>query len=140
VTTVAHEVRKPVFVPPRQSWGDAFYATILGWVMASVVAFVAVIAAHALGVLSGSFVGIADKGLRTWPYPENGTFSLVANAVVWLDMVALTALLVRGVLADRIGPVSAVPIAVVLAVTGFVPLLPHGALDLPGLVAFGVTA
>jgi hypothetical protein len=133
VTSVAHEAR-PEFVPPRPSFGDAFYATLLGFVIACVVTIVPVAGAAWLGLAGRELVGFGGEGLRDWPYPRNGTFSLVANAVVYLDLLAFTALFVRGILADRVGPMSTVPIFVVLAVTGFAPLLPHGFLNAPGIV------
>jgi hypothetical protein len=133
VTTVAHEAR-PEFVPPKPSFGDALYATLLGFVVANLVVVVPVVVATWLGLAGRELVGFGGEGLRNWPYQRNGTFSLVANGVVWFDLLAFTALVVRGVLADRVGPLSAVPIFVVLAVTGFAPLLPHGFLHAPGVV------
>jgi hypothetical protein len=59
--------------------------------------------------------------------------------VVWLSILVLTALLIRGLLADRMQwPVSTLPIFVALAITGFAPFIPRGLLDVPwaiGLLA-----
>jgi hypothetical protein len=141
VTTVAHHGRSPAYLAPRPSWGDAFAAAILGWVIASVLLLVPVLLALWLGLAGRSgTVGLGGGGLRDWPYPRNGDLSLAANLVVWGAIFALTALLVRGMLADRVGPVSAVPIFAVLAVTGFAPFVPHGLLQMPLPVAFVLSA
>jgi hypothetical protein len=141
VSTVAHEGRPPADFAPRPSWRDAFVATIVGWVTAAGLVLVPILVAFWLGLVGRSGAGgLGGEGLRDWPYPRNGDLSLLANTVVWLELLALTALVVRAVLADRVGPVSAVPIFVVLAVTGFVPLLPRGLLDMPFLVAFLASA
>jgi hypothetical protein len=134
VTTVAHGASRE-FVPPRPGFGDALYATLLGFVIASVVVLVPVFVATWLGLAGREPYGpFGGGGLLDWPYRRTGTFSLIANAVVCLELLAFTALFVRGMLADRVGPVSTVPIFVVLAVTGLAPLIPHGFLDAPGIV------
>jgi hypothetical protein len=141
MTTLAGEGGSPAFSAPRPSFGDAVVATILGWIAASLALLVPVLLAHWLGLVGRpGFVSWGGEGLRDWPYARNGAFSLLANLVVWLSIVGLTALFVRGMLSDRVGPLSAVPIFVVLAVTGFVPLLPHGVLDMPGVIAFLASA
>jgi hypothetical protein len=140
MTTVAHD-GWPANLAPRPSWRDAFAAMLLGWVTATVLVIVPVLLAHWLGLVGRTgMIGLGGSGLRDWPYPANGELSLFANAIVWLEIVALTSLLVRGMLADRVGPISAVPIFIALAVTGFVPLLPHGLLHLPLPVAFLASA
>lgn len=134
MATVAHEAPRE-FVPPQPSFGDALYATLLGFVIASVVVLVPVLLAMWLGLAGRELYGpFGGDGLLDWPYRRTGPFSLVANAVVCVELLAFTALFVRGMLADRVGPVSTVPIFVVLAVTGLAPLIPHGFLDAPGVV------
>jgi hypothetical protein len=93
-------------------------------------------AAQALGLVERP----TGSGLRDWPYPEAGLSSLAANAVVWVWILALTALVIRGLLADRSTPaISAVTVFCVLALTGFAPGLPRGLLDLPLPAAFVFT-
>ena len=142
MSTAASEVRPPAFVTPQPSFGDAFCATLLGFVIASVLVIAPVLVAHWLGLAGDRFVGLGQDEVSplSWPYERNGAFSVVANLVVWIEVLAFTALLVRGMLADRVGPLSAVPIFVVLAVTGFAPLLPHGLLMMPGIIALLASA
>jgi hypothetical protein len=97
---------------------------------------VAVTAAQPLGLVERP----AGNGLRDWPYPEAGLSSLAANAVVWAWILALTALVIRGLLADRSTPaISAVTVFCILVLTGFAPGLPRGLLDLPVPAAFVFT-
>jgi hypothetical protein len=135
VTTVAHEAR---LSPGRPApWGVAIGATFIAWVAAAVIVGAVSFLSAELGLVwrpSGS-------GPATWPYPDTGAWSLAANVVVWTWIVALTALVLRGALADRFERrVSAVPIAAALALTGFAPFLPRGVFDLPWPVGLLATA
>ena len=135
MTSVAHELS--AVRPPRPSWRATLWAAFLGWFFAFVAIAALGMAAAALGLMSRP----DGSGLRDWPYPEAGRASLAANAVVWTWILALTALLIRWLLAPAVRrPVSAVAIFVVLALTGFAPFLPRGLLDAPWLVALLVTA
>lgn len=112
-------------------------AAFLGWFVAWVFIVVVGLAAWRLGLVQRP----QGSGLHDWPYPEAGRASLAANTVVWLWVLALTALLIRGLFADRIQrPVSAVSIFLLLVLTGFAPALPHGLLELPWLVSLVATA
>src|SRR5262245_44639960 len=108
--------------PARPSWRATLLAAFLGWIFASFVIAALATAALALGLMSRP----VGSGLHDWPYPNAGWASLAANAVVWTWILALTALLIRWLLAREVrNPVSAVTIFVVLALTGFAPLLPR---------------
>jgi hypothetical protein len=123
--------------PPLPSWGTALGAALLGWVIAGCFVLVPTLVADWIGLVGRP----AGDGLRDWPYPDAGWYSLVANSIVWLVILAATALPVRGMLADRVDrPVSAVVVFPVLAITGFAPLLPRGLLDLPWPIALLVAA
>lgn len=121
MSSVAQEA-PPNFAPPAlPSWGTAATAAFLGWTISAFSVGAVGLAANALGLLGR----VEGTGLRDWPFPAAGWESTAANTLVWLWILALTALLVRGMLADRVGrPVSALAICAVLAITGFVPLLP----------------
>ncbi len=137
MSSVAHGARLPVVRPPLPSWRAALTAVFMGWFFAFIAVAVVGLAASQVGLIERPHGG----GLRDLPYPEAGRASFVANAVVWLWILALTALLIRGLLADRAPrPVSAFAIFVILAFSGFAPLLPRGLLDLPWLVALLATA
>jgi hypothetical protein len=96
----------------------------------------------AIIALELGFLGRSSgSGLRGWPYPEAGWASVVANSVVWLLILALASLLIRGFLADRSGrPISSATVFAVLLVTGFAPFVPRGLLNLPALIALLATA
>jgi hypothetical protein len=112
-------------------------AAFLGWAIALCFLGALVVLVEALGLLGR----VEGTGLRDWPFPAAGWAGIAANAVVWLWILALTALFVRGMLADRVGrPVSALPIFAVLVITGFAPLVPRGLFDVPWPVAFLGTA
>jgi hypothetical protein len=109
----------------------------MGWFIAWFAVAALALGASQLGLLERP----QGRGLRDWPYPEAGLASLVANAIVWVSILAVTALLIRGLFADRSQRrVSALPIFVVLAVTGFAPFLPRGLLDLPWAISLLATA
>jgi hypothetical protein len=135
MTSVAHESRE-LTRSPRPSWRAAFVATFLGWALAGIAVGALYAVAWELGLVGRPF----GSGLRDWPYPEAGWSSLVANVVVWLWILAATALLIRGLLADRSErPLSAATVFVVLLATGFAPV-PHGLLDPSWLVGLIITA
>jgi hypothetical protein len=137
VSSIAQEARPDLFRPRLPSWGTALAAAFLGWSIAVLFFGAIVVLVDALGLI-GSVEG---TGLRDWPFPAAGWEGVAANTVVWLWILALTALFIRGMLADRVGrPVSALPIFAVLVITGFAPLLPHGLIDAPWPVALLVTA
>lgn len=134
VTSVAHDL--PAVRPALPSWRATLWAAFLGWFFAFFAIAALGTAAAALGLISRP----DGSGLHDWPYPEAGRASLAANVVVWTWILALTALLIRWLLAPEVRrPVSAVTIFFVLALTGFAPFLPHGLLDAPWLVALLVT-
>jgi hypothetical protein len=136
MTSIAHEPRE-LTGSPRPSWRAVFVAAFLGWAFANIAVGGLAIAATELGLLGRPY----GDGLRDWPYPEAGWTSLAANTIVWLWIFAATALLIRGLLADRSErPVSAVIVFVIIVVTGFAPLLPHGLLDPDWPFAFILTA
>jgi hypothetical protein len=136
MSTVVHGARSSVDRPRLPSWRAALVSTFLGGALVWLVAVLAATAAQALGLLGRP----AGSGLRDWPYPEAGLSSLAANAVVWVWILALTALVIRGLLADRSTPaISAVTVFCILLVTGFAPALPRGLLDLPLPAAFVLT-
>jgi hypothetical protein len=109
----------------------------MGWFFSWFAVAALALAASRLGLLERP----QGRDLRDWPYPEAGLASLAANAIVWVWIIALTALLIRGLLADRAyWRVSALPIFVVLALTGFAPFLPRGLLELPWAISLLATA
>jgi hypothetical protein len=128
VSSLAHGVTLPVIRPSLPTWRIAVTAVLMGWFFAWFAVVALALAASQLGLLERPQGG----GPPDWPYPEAGLASLAANAIVWVWIIALTALLIRGLLADRTHRrVSALPIFVVLALTGFAPFLPRGLFDLP---------
>ena len=136
MSTVAHEARSGVGRPRLPSWRAAFVSAFLGWVVVLWAVVAAALAVQQLGLV----VRPAGSGLRDWPYPEAGLSSLAANAVVWAWILVLTALVIRGLLADRSTPaISAVTVFCILVLTGFAPGLPRGLLDLPVPAAFVFT-
>jgi hypothetical protein len=135
MTSLAHEGRD-FARSPRLGWGAALTAAFLGWVLAGFAVALLGIVAWELGLVGRS----SGSAIRDWPYPEAGWPSLLANTIVWLWIFAATALLVRGLLADRSErPVSAATVFVILLATGFAPV-PHGLLELPWLVGLILTA
>jgi hypothetical protein len=139
VSSVAHEL--PAGRPPLPSWGAAIASAFFGAFLAYFCLGVVALAGAKLGLLSLDIARPVRDGLRDWPYPEAGRLSLAANAVVWVWVLALTALVVARLLARSVRrPVSAVMVFGVLAVTGFAPFLPRGLLDPPWLVALLLTA
>jgi hypothetical protein len=136
MSTVVQEAPSGVDRPRLPSWRAALVSALLGVALVWCAVVAATTAAEALGLIGRP----AGSGLRDWPYPEAGLSSLAANAVVWVWILALTALVIRGLLADRSTPaISAVPVFCVLALTGFAPGLPRGLLDLPLPAAFVFT-
>ena len=136
MSTVAHEARSGVDRRRLPSWRAAFVSAFLGGALVSLAVVVAATTAQALGLVGRP----AGSGLRDWPYPEAGLSSLAANAVVWVWILTLTALVIRGLLADRSTPaISAVTVFCILVLTGFAPGLPRGLLDLPVPAAFVFT-
>jgi hypothetical protein len=136
VSALAHEARLPVLRPPRPTWRAAITAALMGWFFALLAVLAAGFVAWQLGLIERP----GGRGLRDWPYPEAGQGSLTANVIVWLSILVLTALLIRGLLAERMqSPVSALPIFVALAITGFAPLIPRGLLDVPWAIALLAT-
>jgi hypothetical protein len=110
---------------------------LFGWFFASCFVGLLAIIALELGLVGRS----SGSGLRGWPYPEAGWASVVANSVVWVLIFALTALLIRGFLADRSGqPISSSVVFAVLLITGFAPFVPRGILSLPWPIALLATA
>jgi hypothetical protein len=137
MTSVAHETGTRFARSPLPSWGAALAAAFLGWVIASFLVGALGLVAMELGFLGRS----SGSGLRSWPYPEAGWASVAANSVVWLWIFAATALLIRGLFADRSGrPISSVVVFSVLLVTGFAPLVPRGLLSLSWPLALLATA
>lgn len=137
MATVAHDARSGVGRPRLPTWTATLTSAFLGWILASAVLSVVAIAANALGL----FARPTGGGVSDWPFPDAGLASMAANVVVWAWILALNALFVRGLLADRSTPaVSAATVACVLTITGFAPGLPRGLLDLPWPVAFVATA
>jgi hypothetical protein len=135
MTSITQEPRE-LTGSPRPSWGAAFAAAFLGWAFASMAVGGLSIAAWELGLMGRPY----GDGLRDWPYPEAGWSSLGANTIVWLWIFAATALLIRGLLADRSErPVSAAIIFIIIVATGFAPL-PHGLLEPEWPVALILTA
>lgn len=136
MTSVAHESRE-LTRSPLPSWRAAFVAAFLGWALAGIAVGALYAVAWELGLVGRPSGG----GLRDWPYPEAGWGSLLANAIVWIWIFALTALLIRGLFADRIQrPVSAATIFVILLATGLAPAVPRGLLESPWPVALIFTA
>jgi hypothetical protein len=137
MTSVAHEGGRDAARSPLPSWGAAFAAAFVGWALASFTLVAVFAAAWELGLAGRPSGG----GLRDWPYPDAGWGSLLANAIVWIWIFALTALLIRGLFADRIQrPVSAATIFVILVATGFAPAVPRGVLESPWPIALIFTA
>jgi hypothetical protein len=131
VTSVAHETPR-LARTPLPSWRAALVSALFGWFFASCFFGLLAIIALELGFLGRT----SGSGLRGWPYPEAGWASVLANSVVWFLIFALTALLIRGFLADRSGrPISSAMVFPVLLVTGFAPAVPRGLLSLPWPVA-----
>jgi hypothetical protein len=127
MSSVAHGARLPVIRRSPPGWRATFLAAVLGWLFAQIAVGVAWAAAWGLGIARKP----QGSGLSDWPYPDAGWWSLAANTVVWVWIFALTALLIRGVLSDRIGrPISAFTIFCALTITGFAPFIPRGLLDL----------
>jgi hypothetical protein len=137
MSSIAQEARPDLVRPPLPSWGTAMTAAFLGWLIATCSLGAFLVLVEALGLLGR----VEGTGIRDWPFPAAGWAGVAANTVVWLWILALTALFVRGMLADRVGrPVSALPIFAVLVITGFAPLVPRGLFDVPWPVAFLGTA
>lgn len=137
MSSVAHETGTRSARPPLPSWGAALVGAVLGWACASILAGGLAVGAMALGFLGRT----SGSGLRNWPYPDAGWASIAANGVVWLWIFAATALLIRGLFADRSGrPVSSTVVFLILLATGFAPFVPRGLLDLPGPLALVATA
>jgi hypothetical protein len=137
VTSIAHQSGTQAARSPLPSWRAALTAAFLGWFLAWFAVGALAAVAWELGLVARPSGG----GLRDWPYPEAGWQSVVANSIVWFSILAATALLVRGLLADRVErPVSAAVVFLILLATGFAPFLPHGLLNLPWLVGLIVTA
>ena len=137
MSSVAHGARLPVIRHAPPSWRSAMIAGVLGWFIAQFTLGAVMLVASQLGLVQRP----QGSALSDWPYPDAGWSSVAANTVVWVWIIALTALLIRGLLADRIGrPISAVTIFGVLTITGFAPLIPRGLFDLPWLVALVGTA
>lgn len=139
MSSVAHEL--PAGRPPLPSWGAAVASAFFGVFLAYFCLGVVALAGAKLGLHGLDVARPVGGGLHDWPYPEAGRSSLAANAVVWVWILALTALVVARLLAwSARRPVSAVMVFGVLAVTGFAPFLPRGLLDAPWLVALLLTA
>jgi hypothetical protein len=139
VSSVAHDL--PAGRPPLPSWGAAVASAFFGVFLAYFCLGVVALAGAKLGLLGLDIARPVRSGLHDWPYPEAGRSSLAANAVVWVWVLAFTALVVARLLARSVRrPVSAVMVFGVLAVTGFAPFLPRGLLDPPWLVALLLTA
>jgi hypothetical protein len=142
VSTLAHgagAVRLPR--APWPTWGAAFAAAFLGWLVSAVAVGLVTVLTYAAGLHGASSGAVHGGGIRDWPHPQTGVGSTVTNAIVWLAILTLTALLIRGALADRTRkPISAFAIFAVLIVTGFAPFIPRGLLDLPWLFSFVLTA
>jgi hypothetical protein len=137
MNAVTHGARLPVIRHSPPSWRDTLIAAFLGWLFAQIGVVAILLAASAIGFVRRP----QGSGLSDWPYPDAGWWSVAANAVVWIWILALTALLTRGLLADRIRrPISAITIFCALTITGFAPFIPRGLLDLPWLAAFLGTA
>jgi hypothetical protein len=137
MSSVAHGARLPVIRHAPPGWRKALIAGVLGWFIAQFAVIAVMLVASPLGLLERP----QGTGLSDWPYPDAGWSSVAANTVVWVWILALTALLIRGLLADRIGrPISAITIFCALAITGFAPFIPHGLLDLPWVAALVGTA
>jgi hypothetical protein len=127
MSSVAHEGRLPVLRPPPPTWWAVLVAVLLGALVAPLVLVPAVIAGAEVGLVGH----VSGSGVRDWPYPATGLTSLAANAVVWAWILGLTALFIRGFLADRVDrPVSGVAVLAIVGVTG-VAAVPRGLLDLP---------
>ena len=136
MSSVAHGARLPLIRHSPPSWRDTLIAAFLGWLFAQVGVVAILLAASPIG-----FARPQGSGLSDWPYPDAGWWSVAANTVVWIWILALTALLTRGLLADRIRrPISAITIFCALTITGFAPFIPRGLLDLPWLAALLGTA
>jgi hypothetical protein len=97
MSSVAREARLPVLRPPGPPGAQPLTAALMGWFFALFTVLAAGFAAWQLGLVERP----RGSGLRDWPYPEAGHGSLTANVVVWLSILVLTALLIRGLLADR---------------------------------------
>jgi hypothetical protein len=142
MSALAHGARA-VRLPraPWPTWGAAFTAAFLGWLASFFVVGLAAAVTNEAGLNGFRAGSVTGHGLRDWPYPATGDGSTLANGVVWLAVLTLTALVIRGALADRSRkPISAFAVFAVVAVTGFAPFVPRGILDLPWPVELVLTA
>ena len=119
--------------PQLPGWIDATFSLLVGWLVSAVAIFVLYLAADLVGVISqpyGSHAGVVNE----WPYADNGLWSLLANIAVILIGLVLATVAISWRLRTKQARVSDGRLAVVLLLTGWVPLRAAGPAG--GLVGF----
>ena len=121
---IQHMSSVPYFEPERApSWWRTAWEIFVGWILGAACLIPLYVAGWFLGVI-GVNGGPSDKGfVNQWPFPDNGWRSLAANFSVLLLAALVGTVTVAWKLRESFETVSEARLAVVLVLTGVVPLV-----------------
>lgn len=113
--------------PPRPGWTWAIGSLLVGWILAGTAAVLLYLGAALVGAIgqSSALDGSPDGhglALNDWPYPDNGWWSLFANIAVVGLVLMLTTKATSWWMRRSYDRVSDERLALVLLLTGWLPL------------------
>lgn len=125
--------------PPSPGWLWAVGGLLGGWIVAAAATGVLYLIADSVGAISRTYPSYSgavngwatpDSGIaiNEWPYPDNGLWSLLANVAVVLLVLALTTVATSWWMRRSYDRFSEGRLALVLLLTGWLPLEAGGPL------------
>jgi len=127
VTSIAYPAK-----PPLPGWIQTAGALLVGWIVAGLALTVLYLVASELGAIGNAYAypGARHEGqsvfgarsLSDWPFPDSGLWTLVANVAVVALVLVLATLATSWWLRNASDHFSEGRLALVLLVTGWLPL------------------
>jgi uncharacterized membrane protein len=128
VTAIAYAAK-----PPLPGWMQTAGALLVGWIFAGVATLALYVAAAGLGAIANGYAypgatpndwtyGVKRVSLSDWPYPDSGLWTLFANVAVVALVLLLTTVATALWLRRSYEHFSEGRLALVLLLTGWLPL------------------